>query len=164
MELWDLPHKKKYKMVQELWFMLTIQRMWIAYQGPAGCSMQWVLQEVCKMENHRKFLKELRLMFWKQNLVVVKESKNISREYEKMPTPKEPTPVAIDYDVWARPGFKPSLCKWLECMLLSTGLKKTSSDKKTSWAAGKESACNAGDLGSIPELGRSSGEGNGYSL
>ena len=31
-------------------------------------------------------------------------------------------------------------------------------------SAGKESACNAGDLGSIPELGRSSGEGNGYLL
>ena len=29
---------------------------------------------------------------------------------------------------------------------------------------GKESACNAGDLGSIPGLGRSAGEGNGYSL
>ena len=29
---------------------------------------------------------------------------------------------------------------------------------------GKESACNAGDLDSIPELGRSSGEGNGYPL
>ena len=29
---------------------------------------------------------------------------------------------------------------------------------------GKESACNAGDLGSIPGLGRSSGEGNGNSL
>ena len=28
----------------------------------------------------------------------------------------------------------------------------------------KESACNAGDLGSIPGLGRSPGEGNGYSL
>ena len=28
----------------------------------------------------------------------------------------------------------------------------------------KESACNAGDLGSIPGLGRSSGEGNGYPL
>ena len=28
-------------------------------------------------------------------------------------------------------------------------------------AAGKESVCNAGDLGSIPELGRSPGEGNG---
>ena len=29
---------------------------------------------------------------------------------------------------------------------------------------GEESACNAGDLGSIPGLGRSPGEGNGYSL
>ena len=28
--------------------------------------------------------------------------------------------------------------------------------------AGKESACNAGDLGSIPGLGRSPGEGKGY--
>ena len=31
-------------------------------------------------------------------------------------------------------------------------------------SAGKESACNARDLGLIPELGRSPGEGNGYSL
>ena len=30
--------------------------------------------------------------------------------------------------------------------------------------AGKESTCNAGDLGSIPGLGRSPGEGNGYPL
>ena len=29
---------------------------------------------------------------------------------------------------------------------------------------GKESACNAGDLDSIPGLVRSSGEGNGYPL
>ena len=29
---------------------------------------------------------------------------------------------------------------------------------------GKESACNAGDLGSIPRLGRSPGEGKGYPL
>ena len=29
---------------------------------------------------------------------------------------------------------------------------------------GKESACNVGDLGSIPELGRSPGEGKGYPL
>ena len=29
---------------------------------------------------------------------------------------------------------------------------------------GKESACNAGDPGSIPDLGRSPGEGNGYPL
>ena len=31
-------------------------------------------------------------------------------------------------------------------------------------SAGKESTCNAGDLGSIPGLGRSHGEGNGYPL
>ena len=31
-------------------------------------------------------------------------------------------------------------------------------------SSGKESACNVGDLGSIPELGRSPGEGNGYPL
>ena len=30
--------------------------------------------------------------------------------------------------------------------------------------AGKESTCNVGDLGSIPGLGRSPGEGNGYPL
>ena len=29
-------------------------------------------------------------------------------------------------------------------------------------SAGKESACNVGDLGLIPELGRSPGEGKGY--
>ena len=31
-------------------------------------------------------------------------------------------------------------------------------------SAGKESACKAGDLGSIPGLGRSPGEGKGYPL
>ena len=31
-------------------------------------------------------------------------------------------------------------------------------------SAGKESACNVGDLGSIPGLGRSPGEGNGNPL
>ena len=29
---------------------------------------------------------------------------------------------------------------------------------------GKEYTCNAGDLGSVPGLGRSSGEGNSYAL
>ena len=32
------------------------------------------------------------------------------------------------------------------------------------WLSGKESTCNAGDLGSIPGLGRSPGEGNGNPL
>ena len=31
-------------------------------------------------------------------------------------------------------------------------------------SVGKESACNAGDLGLIPRLGRAPGEGNGYLL
>ena len=31
-------------------------------------------------------------------------------------------------------------------------------------SAGKETACSAGDLGLIPELGRSPGEGKGYPL
>ena len=31
-------------------------------------------------------------------------------------------------------------------------------------SAGEESSCNAGDLGSIPGLGRSTGEGIGYPL
>ena len=36
---------------------------------------------------------------------------------------------------------------------------------KVSWgSAGKESACNAGDLGLIPGLERSPGEGKGYPL
>ena len=32
------------------------------------------------------------------------------------------------------------------------------------WLTDEESACNAGDMGSIPGLGRSSGEGNGNPL
>ena len=31
-------------------------------------------------------------------------------------------------------------------------------------SAGKESACNAGDLGSVPRLGRAPGEGSSYPL
>ena len=36
--------------------------------------------------------------------------------------------------------------------------------KPIKYSVGKESACNAGDPGSIPGLGRSSGEGVGYPL
>ena len=32
------------------------------------------------------------------------------------------------------------------------------------WLSDKEFACNAGDMGLIPELGRALGKGNGYSL
>ena len=43
-----------------------------------------------------------------------------------------------------------------------TQLKRTSSSS-SSGSAGKESACNAGDLGLIPGLGRSPGEGKASS-
>ena len=43
-------------------------------------------------------------------------------------------------------------------VLLSAGSQKHHS------SVGKESACNAGDAGSIPGLGRSPGEGIGYLL
>ena len=47
-------------------------------------------------------------------------------------------------------------CKCHESKLLLEGLP---------WGfSGKEFACNAGDMGSIPGLGRPSGEGNGNSL
>ena len=39
-----------------------------------------------------------------------------------------------------------------------------SKEDTTCGSAGKESACNAGDLGLIPGLGRSPGEGKGYAL
>ena len=48
--------------------------------------------------------------------------------------------------------------QWL-LLLGSVGFPGSSVGK-----AGKESACNAGDPGSIPELGRSPGEGNSYPL
>ena len=39
---------------------------------------------------------------------------------------------------------------------------KTKTEGFPGGSAGKESACDAGDLGSTPGLGRSPGEGNGY--
>ena len=43
------------------------------------------------------------------------------------------------------------------------GKRITDKSNRGSWA-GKEFACNVGDLGSIPGLGRSPGEGKGYSF
>ena len=42
--------------------------------------------------------------------------------------------------------------------------KKESEPSVTCGSAGKEPACNVRDLGSIPGLGRSPGEGKGYPL
>ena len=43
-------------------------------------------------------------------------------------------------------------------------IKEVTLGKFPCGSAGKESTCNVGDLGSIPGLGRSPGEGKGYPL
>ena len=49
--------------------------------------------------------------------------------------------------------------------ILKSLLQHHSSKASILWcSAGKQSACNAGDLGSIPGLGRSPGEGKGYPI
>ena len=48
--------------------------------------------------------------------------------------------------------------------LQSKGLTRVFSNTTVHGSAGKESTCNAGDLGSIPGLGRSPGGGKGYPL
>ena len=50
------------------------------------------------------------------------------------------------------------------CRLLITMAPIAAEHRLSSGSDGKESACNVGDLGSIPGLGRSSGEGKGYPL
>ena len=58
------------------------------------------------------------------------------------------------------------VCRWLQLVIggtrdLNLGLPD---EGFPCGSAGKESACNAGDLVSIPGLGRSPGEGKGYPL
>ena len=68
------------------------------------------------------------------------------------------------------PGSHP--CKdwtWWCSVKIHFSLSDLKSTSRDVWgfsgsSAGKESTCNAGDLGLIPRLGRSSGEGNGYPL
>ena len=50
------------------------------------------------------------------------------------------------------------------CFSKGTGSVDSLTTKTTDSSVDKESACNAGDTGSIPVLGRSAGEEIGYSL
>ena len=58
------------------------------------------------------------------------------------------------------------VASWELCSKLPFGLAHAGilSDRFPRGSAGKESACNSGDLGSIPGLGRFPGERNGYPL
>ena len=75
----------------------------------------------------------------------------------------------IYYINWS---FKRSILSWLEAsswirwqyFLYQTLEFMLDKFEDTYGSDGKESACNSGELGSIPGLGRSPGEWNGYSL
>ena len=67
-------------------------------------------------------------------------------------------PKPMDYNYWAR-ALEPGSCNYLAHIL-----QLLESAGFPCGSAGKESACNEGDLGSIPGLGRSPGEGKGYPL
>ena len=60
-----------------------------------------------------------------------------------------------------------TLCEPMDCNLQASSVHGIFQARILEWvaiSAGKESACSAGDLGSIPGLGRSPGEGKGYPL
>ena len=61
-------------------------------------------------------------------------------------------------------GTKFRLAVLYICLLLAFIFLKTQSLRLPWWLIGKESACNVGDMGSIPVFGRSLGEGNGNPL
>ena len=52
---------------------------------------------------------------------------------------------------------------WCELLFITEGFLGQEMDLPCG-SAGKESACKVGDLGSIPRLGKSPGEGKGYPL
>ena len=70
-------------------------------------------------------------------------------------------------------GYSTCFSHWAKYFIVKTtgielhinqGEKKKNVMGSPCGSAGKESTCNAGDLGLIPGLGRSPGEGKGYSL
>ena len=74
----------------------------------------------------------------------------------KLPAPYRKFSPALEFSVLLSQFFPRSPSLPVSTSLLCMGFPYGS--------AGKESACNAGDLGSIPGLGRSPGEGKGYPL
>ena len=67
-------------------------------------------------------------------------------------------------DWWSVAQLSPYPYLRTEALLISEAGSIGSQYRFPSWLSGKESACNAGDLGSIPEMERSPEVGNGTSL
>ena len=63
--------------------------------------------------------------------------------------------------VWITTNYEQFLKKWEYKAIQKLAILKFHCLKPTG-SAGKETTCNVGDLGSIPELGRSPREGKGY--
>ena len=53
---------------------------------------------------------------------------------------------------------------WVQSLGQENPLEKVMATYSSGGSNSKESVCNGGDLGSIPRLGRSPGERNGYSI
>ena len=71
------------------------------------------------------------------------------------------------FNLWATRGSDKAFCGKHLGRIVNSAKHLGRTHKKLGFpcgSAGKESACNVGDLGSIPGLGRSPGEGKGYSL
>ena len=84
-------------------------------------------------------------------------------------TANHQAPVVFFISHWPYVEISSKSCRksWLSASNLSTMLMRILSFKNRGFpdsSVGKESACNAGDPGLIPESGRSAGEGIGYPL
>ena len=106
-----------------------------------------------------------------QSLLQHLGSSSLTRDQAQPPpaTPTNPPPPpalgAQNLCHWATLVFAVFGVEFDLCLLLqypyccSSGFKLLSSEGFPDRSVGKESACNVGELGSIPRLGRSSGEG-----
>ena len=74
----------------------------------------------------------------------------------------------LHWPLWYKPlWFSLDICDWCSIFLFLSSQVWLLSSSSLGFPCdldGKESACKAGDLGSIPGLGRSPGEGKGYPL
>ena len=88
-------------------------------------------------------------------------SKGHRREFSKKATREFPGGQVVRVE-WASSTASPDQLSGL--LIITSKFLTWASEGLPGGSHGKESACSAGDPGSIPMLGRSPGEGNGYPL